>query len=183
MREWGFVLLLALAGCATSDPRAEAPNVFRDASAGFEVTKPADWHWFEAERGGRKVLVAFSKYVEPYDDLNPSFEVVVEPTSTLEGKGVLVALRTMLEAQRRELGGRVETEPRLIDVAGKQAAYARLDYDAVLPDGRTLPVAVETWVVPAGQRVFFLDAGTRPDEKTGSRDEIAAIVRSVRITP
>jgi hypothetical protein len=174
-----LALGLSLATPAHADDPAKA-EVFKDAKTGFEIAKPEGWYYFGRERRVRP-LVAFSKYREPYDDLNPSFEVHVRPIADLQGMGLPEGLRPILEMQRSVLGARVAQGPSVAEVAGKQAAYARLEYTAETPEGLELPVTSQLWAVPDGDHFFLVDAGTRQDEKTGTRKEIEAILRTIRI--
>ena len=68
-----------------------------------------------------------------------------------------------------------------MQVSGIQAGYARFNFTVQIADGRTFPATSEIWMVPHGDYYFLLGAGTRQDEKTGSRKEIDAIVKSVKI--
>jgi hypothetical protein len=65
-------------------------------------------------------------------------------------------------------------------VSGMKAAYARIDY-TLRAGGEEFPTASELWIVPRGDFFFILGAGTRQDEKSGSRQEIDAIVKSIRL--
>ncbi len=57
----------------------------------------------------------------------------------------------------------------------------RIDYSLTIPDGRFFPTASELWIVPRGDYFFMIGAGTRQDEKTGSRKEILKILNSVEL--
>jgi len=59
------------------------------------------------------------------------------------------------------------------------AAYMRINYSISNPDGRIFPTATELWAIPRGDYYFMIGAGTRQDEKTGSREEIAEILSSI----
>jgi len=90
---------------ATSAMAGEG-DAFRSATAGFEITKPADWHYLTAEQNQENLsrveltddeykeallkyatvpLVAMVKYAEPFDDLNPSVKVNIKPLGELKG--------------------------------------------------------------------------------------------------
>jgi hypothetical protein len=71
--------------------------------------------------------------------------------------------------------------PTTVAVAGIPSAYARIHYTMELPDGRSYPTASELWIVPHGDYFFLIGAGTRQDEKTGTRAEIQAILSTLRI--
>ena len=56
----------------------------------------------------------------------------------------------------------------------------KIHYSLQVPDGRTFPTTSEMWIVPKGDYFFMIGAGTRQDEKTGSRREIQQIVDSIK---
>jgi hypothetical protein len=57
----------------------------------------------------------------------------------------------------------------------------RINYSLQIPDGRSFPTTSEMWIVPKGNYFYMIGAGTRQDEKTGSRREIRQILDSVKI--
>jgi hypothetical protein len=59
----------------------------------------------------------------------------------------------------------------------------RINYSLQASDGRTFPTTSEMWIVPKGDYFFMIGAGTRQDEKTGSRKEIQQIVDSIKVQP
>jgi hypothetical protein len=73
--------------------------------------------------------------------------------------------------------------PAITEVAGLEAAYARINYSLETAAGSIFPCTSELWIVPRGDYFFLLGAGTRQDESTGSRNEIQDILRSVKIDP
>jgi hypothetical protein len=79
---------------------------------------------------GNAPLVAFTRHEEPYDDLNPSVQVMFRPLGSLEGKSAAellqtVALptleKTMVDFERI---GEIQT----VEVGGQKAAGARAKY-------------------------------------------------------
>src|SRR5574341_401976 len=127
-------------------------------------------------------LVAMMKYPEPYDDLNPSFKVNIKPFGPLKGKdGKEVISLIMPQFQKMFKDFRVVQAPKDVNVAGFKAAYARINYSLQTPDGRIFPTTSELWIVPRGDYFFVIGAGTRQDEKNGSRKEIERIMKSIKI--
>ena len=127
-------------------------------------------------------LVAMMKYPEPYDDVNPSFKVIIKPLGDLKGKSPeeLISL-SIPQFQRMFKDFVLVQAPTEGAVSGMKSAYARINYTMEIPDGRTFPTTSELWIVPRGDYFFMIGAGTRQDEKTGTRDEIRAILETVKI--
>lgn len=44
-----------------------------------------------------------------------------------------------------------------------------------------LPITSELWIIPRGDYFFMVGAGTRQDEKTGSRKEVESILNTIVI--
>ena len=55
----------------------------------------------------------------------------------------------------------------------------RIHYSLIIPDGRKFPTSSELWIVPRGDYFFMIGAGTRQDERNGSREEIHEILSTV----
>jgi hypothetical protein len=70
--------------------------------------------------------------------------------------------------------------PRASQVSGKQAAYARLSY-TLKTSTVSVPTISEIWIVPHRSIFFMIGAGTRADEKNGTRAEMRRILDNVRI--
>ncbi len=182
---------------------ADNANEFESATVGFKVTKPNDWQFVTAEENLENLrnirmndkefhqlmlkystapLVAMMKHPEPFDDLNPSFKVNIKPLGQFKGsdpKQILHMLVPQFEKMFQDFS--LVQPPKEVKVAGLDAAYIRINYSLAIPDGRLFPTASELWIVPRGDYFFFIGAGTRQDEKTGTRAEIKDILSSVVI--
>jgi hypothetical protein len=184
------IVPLALCGFA----HAQEGDTFRNVALGFEVTKPAQWHFSAAEAGSDEdahaemlkyataPLVAITRHPEPFDDLNPSFKVNLRPLGELKGTsaiGILKLITPQFEQMFDDFA--VAERPRKVTVSGLPAGYMRVSYSLQVPDGRRFPTSSEVWIVPRGDHFFMIGAGTRQDEKTGTRSEIHSILQSVRI--
>lgn len=181
----------------------ESENTFRSVSVGFEITKPESWQFLTAEQNLENLkrtklsdeefhqlmlkyatapLVAMMKYPEPFDDLNPSLKVNVKPFGPLKGidpKQILSMVSAQFAGIFKDyklVEGPVDTE-----VSGMKSGYLRFNYSLEIPDGRSFPTTSELWIVPRGDYFFMIGAGTRQDEKTGSRKEIQEILKTVKI--
>lgn len=178
-------------------------QVFQSQTAGFQVAKPADWHFLTAEQNLQNLeslrlsdeefhaamqryatapLVAMSKFEEPYDDVNPSLKVNIKPFGQLKGKRPAEIIELLVPQFMRVFKDfELVQAPIDVQVSGLDSAYARMNYSMETPDGRSFPTTSELWVVPRGGYFFLIGAGTRQDEKNGSRAEISAIVETIRI--
>jgi hypothetical protein len=178
-------------------------DAFQSPTAGFQVTKPSDWTYVTAKQNLENIkavklsdeefhaamqkyatapLVAMMKYPEPYDDVNPSFKVNIKPYGGLKGKAPEELINLVIPQVQKAFKDFVLVQaPTEAVVSGMKSAYARMNYTMEIPDGRTFPTTSELWIVPRGDYFFMIGAGTRQDEKTGTRDEIRAILETVKI--
>lgn len=196
------VLALALA-LSISVGFANDTNLFQSPTAGFQVTKPAAWTYVTAAQNVENIkamklsdeefhaamqkyvtapLVAMTKHPEPYDDVNPSFKVNIKPYGGLTGKTPEDLINLVVPQFQKSFKDFVLVQsPTEAVVSGVKSSYVRMNYTMEIPDGRTFPVTSELWIVPRGDYFFMIGAGTRQDEKTGTREEIRAILESVKI--
>lgn len=195
-----FAVALALWSSVCLSGDAE---VFHSPITGFQLTKPAGWYYLTAEQNIENIkaiklndeefhaaiqkyatapLVAMTKYPEPYDDVNPSFKVTFKPYGSFIGKTPEEIINLVFpQFQRIFRDVRLVQPPTEVSISGIKSGYARMNYTMEVPDGRTFPVTSELWIVPSGDYFFMIGAGTRPDERTGSREEIRNILETVRI--
>jgi hypothetical protein len=182
---------------------ADDTNVFQSPTAGFQLTKPAGWNFMTAAQNMENIkamklsdqevheamqkyatapLVAMTRYPEPYDDVNPSFKVNIKPYGGLKDKTPQELINLVVPQFQKTFKDFVLVQPPTeAVVSGLASAYARMNYTMELPDGRTFPTTSELWIVPRGDYFFIIGAGTRQDEKTGTREEIRAILETVKI--
>jgi hypothetical protein len=193
---WLFLMIgMAFAG--------DSENTFRSPTVGFEVTKPESWQFLTAEQNLENLkrtklsdeefqqlmlryatapLVAMMKHPEPFDDLNPSLKVNVKPFGQLKGtdpKQILSMVSVQFASIFKDY--EVVEAPTDTEVSGIKSGYLRFNYSLQIPDGRTFPTTSELWIVPRGDYFFMIGAGTRQDEKTGTRKEIQEILNTVKI--
>lgn len=193
-----YLLILLLASSITC---ANSIHEFENKTVGIKVTKPTDWQFVTAEENLENIkkiklndsefqeymvkhstapLVVMMKHPEPYDDLNPSFKVNIKPLGQLKGADPKQTLHLILPLFKKLFQDFVLVQkPMDTIIAGLHASYMRFNYSLSIPDGRTFPTTSEIWIVPRGNFFFMLGAGTRQDEKTGSRNEISKILNSV----
>jgi len=196
-----LILFIALFG--NNHSYADQSDVFISPTVGFEVTKPTDWHYITAAQVLENIkainlndekfheamqkyttapLVAMTKFPEPYEDVNPSFKVNIKPYGQLKGKSPAELINLVASQIQKTFNDFDLVQPPIeIDVSGIKSAYARMNYTMQLSNGNSFPTTSELWIVPWGDYFFMVGAGTRQDEKTGSRKEIAAILSTVKI--
>jgi hypothetical protein len=195
-----LVTLLLFSGYAAS----EELSVFNNPTAGFSVTKPNGWHYVTAEQNLNNLkatqlgdkefqtamvkyattpMVAMTKHEEPYDDVNPSFKVNIKPLGQFKGKDPKDIIGVMLpQFQKLFKDFKLVQPPTNVPVAGISSAYARINYTMEVAGIGVLPITSELWIVPRGDYFFLVGAGTRQDEKTGSRKEIESIISTIVIS-
>ena len=182
---------------------AENDNTFTNVTVGFSITKPDSWQFFTGEQNLENLkkmqlkdeefrelmvkystapLVAMTKYPEPYDDLNPSLKVNIKPLGNLKGmdpKGIVKLAAGPLKNVFKDF--EIKVPPTDVTVSGLRAGYVQVNYSVTIPDGRSFPTTSELWIVPRGDYFFMIGAGTRQDEKTGTRAEIQSILKTAKI--
>jgi hypothetical protein len=198
-----FKTLTLVIGLCFSTAQAQEGNAFDNHTVGVSLVKPNAWRFITAEENAQKLgrvelddkemqdalakyssvpLVVLMKYPEPFDDLNPSFKVNVRPFGNLDPSNPKGVLELVLpQFQRAFPAFEVAQTPVDRDVDGIKSAYAQFRYTLRAPDGKSYPTTSEIWIVPRGRYFFMIGAGTRTDEGTGSRQEISAIMDTLRI--
>lgn len=193
------VCLATLSGAVA----AKESDTFKNPTAGFEITKPAKWQFATAAQHQENLkavklsdqefqaamlkyatvpMVSMMKYPEPYDDINPSFKVNIRPLGQLRGKTAVELVNVIVPSLQKAFKDFEVAQPATaVEVSGLKAAYVRFNYSLEVADSLKFPTTSELWIVPRGDYFFMLGAGTRQDEKTGSRSEIQSILKSVRI--
>ena len=197
----GFLALILAANVAI----ANDDNVFSNPTSGLSLTKPTDWVYVTAVQHYENIksmklndeefhaamqkystapLVAMMKHEEPFEDVNPSFKINIKPYGALKGNSPADLLNMMLPQFENIFKDFVLVQPPTdAEVSGIASSYARVEYTMEIPDGRSFPTTSELWIVPHGDYFFMIGAGTRQDEKTGSRKEIQTILETVKIEP
>ena len=184
--------------------QAISGEVIDNATVGLHVSKPDGWQYLTAEVNASNLrnlhlddkdfqaavakyatapIIAFTKYAEPYDDVNPSFKINLRPQGGLAGRSASEVLAAVLPGLKRAFADlAIQQEPLATTVSGMPASYARLTY-TMTNGGKQYPVTSEMWIVPRGQYFFVIGAGSRQDEANGTRAEIHAIIDKLRIDP
>lgn len=202
LRALRTVLFLITALLTMDAPLLRADEVVRDPVAGIEVIKPTSWSFLTAaqnlesfrqvpfkdrkigeyaKKNARIPIIAFTKYPEPFDDVNLSLKINIQPAGSYSGKTGLDILERMLPLiQKNMIDFEVLAGPEDASIDGLPAGYAKLAYSMVF-GGVSYDIVSELWTVPRGDFFFVIAAGHRADEKTGSGSELAAIVKTIKI--
>jgi hypothetical protein len=197
------ILYLAVFYLLSNSVLAEQFNVYSNPTAGFSVMKPTAWHYVTAEQNLNSIkatklddkefhaamikyatapMVAMTKHEEPYGDVNPSFKVNIKPLGQFKGKDPKEIIGVMLpQFQKIFKNFELIQPPTSVTVADLSAAYTRINYTMEVPEIGQLPITSELWIIPRGDYFFLVGAGTRQDEKTGSRKEIDSIIKTITI--
>jgi len=190
--------LLGLAACVLAHGQPQS-DVYRNAAAGLEFTKPASWSYLSAREistaiqeilpkgasvgpigGAYGPLVSATKYKEPYPKLNPTVTLYRLPAGEFRGRPTefLKTFVPRLQATLKTL--KVTREPEPSDFDGHNGAYVQLAGFIHTGLGETA-VIDEMWIVPRGGDFILIEVGTPWENNPGLREEIAAVVNSVRI--
>lgn len=203
MRIFKYGLLAVTLAFSVGAAMATDSTAFSSPTAGLQLTKPSEWSYQTAAQNMDNIkavklsdaelhaamqkyatapLVAMTKFPEPFDDVNPSFKVNIKPYGGLKGKLPQEIISLVVPQFQKAFKDFVLVQsPTEVVVSGIKSAYARMNYSLEIPDGRSFPITSELWVVPRGDYFFLIGAGTRQDEKTGSREEIQSILKTVKI--
>jgi hypothetical protein len=168
------------------------------------VTKPKDWVFATAQQQAENTklmqlrdeqlqkllekystapLLAMLKHPEPFEDLNPSFTIKVRSLASLPSAEPLAILNGILPTLQKSFGDlKIVDGPKEIKISGHQAGYMKVNYNLQIAGGPgNFPTCSQMWVIPRDKILFIIGAGTRQDEKTGSREEIEKIIATLKI--
>ena len=179
-----------------------AQDTYSNPTLGFSIRKPSSWHYLSAEqhrenlkrsdftdpkfkelvtRYARTPFLAITKHKEPHDDLNPSLRVNAREAGNLKGMAPEKVVELTASAFSRMFKDYAVAEgPVATKVSGHSAGYMRVNYTHEA-GGASWPTTSELWIVPRGDLVFIIGAGTRQDEKSGTRKEVRGIIDTIKI--
>ena len=182
---------------------AENNNTFSSYTVGFSITKPEQWHFISAAANADNLnnvriqdekfqkimqkyatvpLVIMTKFMEPYDDLNPSVKVNIKPLGNMDGENPVNIMKIIIKQFPRILKNYVEMQsPVEREIAGSKAAYMKAYYSVENSAGRTFRVCSELWIIPRGKFFFLIGIGTKQDSDKNELQEIANIISSIKI--
>lgn len=188
---------------AADSPTATNTNRFHSPTAGFTVIKPAAWHFASMEQvaAHRAVarlkdkelekqirqranapLVVVLKHPEPYDDLNPSTQVIVRPLGQLEGKTAVELMRFVVPTIQRAMADFTFVEHvQETKVDEMPAAYMKAKYTVANPASREFKTLSRMWIIPRGAFMFIISMSGPQEGPDVSETEFKAILDSIKI--
>jgi len=197
------LLLLTFAAGGFFCKGEEPESMYHNETFGFKVIKPKGWHITTSkeyaenlgkidindpklknlvQRNANIPVITYTKYQEPYNDLNPGFKVNIYPLGKLDPDNPVKILEVLLPNLQKVLKDyKLTVPPKETTVSGLKASYMQVFYTLVTSDGSSFPSCTEMWVVP--KRNFFLALGvaTRQDEKNCTRKDVGKIVETMVI--
>ncbi|MBL3558543.1 MULTISPECIES: hypothetical protein [Marinobacter] len=198
-----FRFIAMMACCVTSVAAAESnPNLFRSEIAGIELEKPAGWQYqnleavakyrsrarlkdkdFEAfvQNLASAPVVVASKHSEPYDSLNPSFQVLVRPLGQLtglSGKQILQMVVPVMENGFAEF--ELVNPVTELQVDGLQGAELNAEYIVEGPDGRAWPTRATIIAVPRGSYLYQISFSSAQEGQDSLATEVRDTLKTVK---
>lgn len=194
--------ILVISAACRSEPAADS-RTFSDPAKGFAITRPAGWRFATREeivgmRAGasfkdkefetlvrEKALLPFVviiKHETTYEGLNPSVQVTLRPLGELESLPVIFIMNMILPSFEKALPDfeRVENV-RLDTVAGREAAFAKSQYNYRSEDGRTFAVLNRMWFLRRGKDLLMISMTDPQEGPDVSEAEFAEILKSIKI--
>jgi hypothetical protein len=199
-----FTTIIVFSLCVLSAfSQTDTFKTYRHSVLNFKIDYPVDWNVISvdeyynqlntiklSEKEFNDLLVknasvpffAITKYPEPFDDLNPSIKINTKPYGGLKGQSLESILRILIEQFTKMFQDfSVDQEPQQIDLGNQKAEYLRIKYTLKTQDGKSFATCSELYLIDKGEYFYMIGAGTRQDEKTGTRDEIRKILNTVEI--
>ena len=196
-------LFASAAAYSQNANQANPANTFTSPTAGFSITKPNTWVFGSMEQVATSreairlkdkeleqqmrarasaPLVVILKHQEPYDDLNPSVQVLLRPLGQLEGRSAVELMSIVVPTIQRAVADFTVIEPiKETTVGGQKAAYMKSKYTVANAEGREFRALSRLWIVTRGKFMFMISMSGPRDGPNVSEDEFAEILRSIRI--
>lgn len=193
-----FVVLALFPAYASSDE-----VTFSNAAAGFTFSKPASWvclSMMKLEKSREDIrlgdaqleqqirqnalapLVIVTRHPEPYDELNPTIQIVIRPLGPMTGKSALEILQFSVSQLMKTFPDFTYVQDvHETSVSDLPAAALRATYTVKNSDGRSSPVLTRMYVVPRGSMMFLIGM---TDPRSGpeiSEDEFSEALDSIQI--
>lgn len=188
MRTLGWVFISCLTIQVPPTCSADE-NTYHNSVVGFTITKPASWY-FEMQAAESLIryyetqtkLVVITRNPEPFSDLNASLAIFYIPQSetpvTVPKTLVRIAISKMVDRFENAV---VREGPTDVTIQGHQGAYARISFDSLAVAGRRTPASHEIWAIASADLFYIIEAVSRQDEKTGSRQELHQIIETIQV--
>lgn len=182
---------------------AESMDVFTLPYVGVEITKQSDWHFMNVALGAESAksvkfqdeefaelvaksdavpLAVITKYPESYEDVNPSLKIDVQSLKSLNGKTSIEASNLVLNVFSTAVKDfEVLQKPTEVYVGEFKASYFRIRYTVEFSDNTSYRTVSELWIITRDKYYLLLGAATLDDDKTNSREEIAGMLKSLKL--
>jgi hypothetical protein len=180
-------------------------NSFYSSSAGFTIIKPGDWYFATTgqaaeNRGsvrlkdkeleemvrqrGSRPLVVLLKHQEPFGELNPSVQVVLNPLGELRGKSAVELMRLIAPSiQQAMTDFSIVEQIHEATVGGMPAAFMKSTGTVANKKGRPFAVLSRVWIVPRGSFLFMISMSGPQQGLDVSEAEFKEIADSILIDP
>jgi hypothetical protein len=194
-------ILLAAMPAYAEDCKDE--NSFTSVTAGFSICKPEGWNFLTAEEvaANRAVarlkdeelekqireranapLVAIMRFPEPYDDLNPSIQVMFRPLGQLAGTPAVEVMKFVFgQLQGSFADFTFVEEIHETELGGQTAAHGRAKYTVANDEGREFPTLSRFWLICRGSFMFMISMSGPQEGPNVSEEEFEQVAASIVI--
>lgn len=183
---------------------AQDANLFESATAGFSLKKPTGWRFASLEQVTKNrasvrlndeeleklvqqqataPLVVMTKHEEPFDGLNPSFQVLIRPLpASLAGATPKQILELVLPSVQKAYQDFARESPiREFTMSSHAAAESVATYTVRTKEGGVFPTRGRMIVVPRGQFMFLMSASAPPEGEDQSNEAFESVLSSISI--
>jgi hypothetical protein len=177
-------------------------DLFRSDAARVEMKKPKGWRFTSLEsalanRAKAKMkdedfqkaieenasapIMIVTKHEEPYDQLNPTIQLIVRPTGPLAGQSgvqILALVQPMLAQQFADFT--VVAEPNEATVGKQTAGRMTMRYTLKTKDGGEFPTQATIVMIPKGAVLYQLGFSGPPEGDDAFGKELEDVLASVK---
>lgn len=204
MRRASVLIALVLALIPASADGGDKPTRVENSTAGVSIEPPPGWNVStvaqlaenrekirlsdaELEEAMKRLatpaLFAFMKHPEPYDNINPSIQVILRPAPP-----GLATARQLLEVTVEALKGAHKdfktVEPiSELTVGGLPGAGMKVGYTLRTTEGAEFKVLARTWAVKRGNFLVLVGMSGAQEGTDVAEEEFTAAFASLKISP
>jgi hypothetical protein len=169
-------------------------------AAGISLVKPASWHLTAMDLGKsdcrlddaalasllkpkRNIpLVTITKYPEPYDDVNPSFLLSIEPMGKLKGRTAQEILQVIKSSLARTFSNfEVRRNVGAMNCGGLPGADMEVRYLFKTAAGKELASQSRMICLPRGDFFIQITTATAPDPDSATQDALNGIIAALKV--
>ncbi len=199
-----YVVIVLLLAVVQSSAEVNKPTRVENFTAGISIEPPPGWHTATVDQLAENrektrlsdakleqamktlatpALFAFTKHPEPYDNLNPSIQIILRPTPP----GLATATQ-LLEVTVEALKGAHQdfktVEPiRELNVGGLPGAGMKVSYTLRTTEGAEFKVLARTWAVKRGNFLVLIGMSGAQEGADVAEEEFSMALASLRIAP